>query len=236
MKRYFTLSEAVVVVALSVLVIAVLPTAFGTAVRSDAKITLCMENIRTLTMGEMAYAADNNDYRTPVVNNEPERCGTLKVPRQLAMLYGKGYVTDANSFYCPNVDMPSNPAQLRDPAQWASVKNKDTIISYWSANWYEKEAAWQYKSFKLTGPLPTFTGWHASGKTPGSPSEMPLVMDIGGVWKNINPAGMPHGDKLNVSFADGSAITYCDSNDKIANGDWHNIWLAPDTIMQSRCR
>lgn len=236
MKKYFTLSEAVVISALSLLMIAVLPMALGTAVREDAKLTLCMENIRKLTGGEQMYAADNAGYRTPVVNNEPERCGFLRSPRQLVMLYKYKYVTDPHTFYCPNVKMPANPAQLRDPDLWASVKNKDTIISYWSANWYEKKASWEYKSFKLAGPFPTFTGWRASGKTPGSPSEMPLVMDIGGVWKTLNPDGMPHGSKLNVSFADGSAVTYVDSNQKIARGDWHNIWLAPDTIMLSRCK
>jgi prepilin-type processing-associated H-X9-DG protein len=235
MKKHFTLTEAVVIVSLGVLIVALLP-AVSASVRVESKQTLCMENIRKLTQGEHLYAADNVDYRTPVVNNEPERCGFLKAPRQLALLYKHQYVNDPRTFYCPAVDMPANSNQLRDPAKWDSVKDKDTVISYWSANWYEKNVAWEYRSFQLNGQLPTFIGWHSSGKTPGSPSEMPLVMDIGGVWKTLNPAGMPHGRELNVSFADGSAITYFDGNEKIARGDWHNIWLAPDQIMLSRCK
>ncbi|MBE6381345.1 MAG: type II secretion system protein [Lentisphaerae bacterium] len=236
MKKHFTLNELLVIVGTVALFAAMLLPALATSVRGDAKTTLCMENIRQLTQGEQMYAADNNDYRTPVVNNEPERCGYLKSPRQLALLYKNGYVTEAGTFYCPNVEMPVNPAQLRDPALWSSVKNKDVIVSYWSANWYEKTVAWEYRTFKLTGPFPTFTGWRASGKTPGDPSEMPLVMDIGGVWKTLNPAGLPHVDRINVSFADGSAVTYVDGNEKIRRGDWHNIWLAPDAIMLSRCK
>ena len=236
MKKHFTFYELVVVIAMTMVMLTVLHAAYGNVRKGPAKLTLCMEQICTLTQGEQLYANEHDGNRTPVVNNEPERCGYLKSARQLALLYRLEYVKDPHTFYCPSVNMPDNPNQLRDPDQWATVKEKDTIISYWSANWYEKEKAWDYKTFKLSGPFPTFTGWHASGRTPGSPSEMPLVMDIGGIWKNINPDGLHDGNKINVSFADGSAMTYVDVDGRIAKGDWHNIWLAPDAIMLYRSR
>lgn len=194
----------------------------------------CLNNIRQLTLGETMYARDNNDYRTPVVNGEPYRCGALKSARQLGLLYVRDYCTSPQAFYCPDLIMTDNRAVCANPAELRKDLKKDTYTGYWSANWHECPGKWIYESFKLSGPFPTFTGWHASGKTPGEPSAMPLVMDFAATWPGVNPGGLPHGNSFNVSFADGSATTYVDSAGKITSGDWHNVWLAPDVIMQYR--
>ena len=106
-------------------------------------------------------------------------------------------------------------------------------VGYWKSLWKDQGSSWDYESFKLTGPYPHFV--NGSNKRAASASAMPLALDFAYSWAAINPEGVPHKNKFNVAFADGSAAQYVDTENYMkTTNSYQLMWKAPDKIMQSR--
>ncbi|MGN0871789.1 MAG: DUF1559 domain-containing protein, partial [Victivallales bacterium] len=199
------------------------------AARERARSTQCLSNLKQLGLGDVAYANDYRDWITTIQHNDVYAIGIEGSERCLGTLFRLSYVKDPKVFYCPSLKNPNYagnwPANLSE--------GMGGYVGYWKSLWKDQGSSWDYESFKLTGPYPHFV--NGSNKRAASASAMPLALDFAYSWAAINPEGVPHKNKFNVAFADGSAAQYVDTENYMkTTNSYQLMWKAPDKIMQSR--
>lgn len=104
----FTLIELLVVISIVALLISLLLPALGEA-QAAAKVIQCASNQRQIIQGLVLYADDNdgNFPGTPGYHATSLRMFTYEGNDDFAQVYHGGYITNRESFYCPDGGLPS---------------------------------------------------------------------------------------------------------------------------------
>ena len=213
MKRraYFTLAELCVIIVIMAVLLS-LPVTLLSNVQENAQSVTCQNNLKKLGIGCAMYGKDNNDYRPPVRQSQTNAIGAYTSPTGLGLLYTGKYVTDAETFYCPNM-----PALTAEDNFYAPGNLKKSFAGYASALW---KFDWSVKpvTFKMSGPYPAFTSRNpASTDAPSRAAVMPLAGDI--LFANEGTGGVVvqgnHDNFFNILWADGSVRPFVDEKNEI---------------------
>ncbi len=121
--RGFTLIELLVVIAIISLLMAILMPALGKA-RETARTSVCLSQIRQITLGAISYASQNKGHLPPNHNNASNSYGCVDQPYTWTpgphvgfYALSERYVS-FNLFFCPSNNVPnlSNKTALTAPA------------------------------------------------------------------------------------------------------------------------
>ena len=113
----FTLVELLVVVAIIALLISILLPSLQRA-KEQARITVCLSNLRGLGLAFSQYVAENNGWYPPAA-----ACGGLSYGMVRGDVWGpeytwdtnlKPYYNDVNMIHCPSDKLPRNYLNIRD--------------------------------------------------------------------------------------------------------------------------
>ena len=213
MKRraYFTLAELCVIIVILAVLLS-LPVTLLSNVQENAQSVTCQNNLKKLGIGCAMYGKDNNDYRPPVRQSQTNAIGAYAAPTGLGLLYTGKYVSDAETFYCPNM-----PALTAEDNFYVSGKLTKSFTGYASALW---KFDWSTTPItcKLSGPYPAFTSRNpASTDAPSRAAVMPIAGDL--LFANEGTGGVVvqgnHDNFFNVLWADGSVRPFVDEKNEI---------------------
>ena len=189
--RAFTLTELLVVVAVTATLVAILLPVY-TSAREKGRQATCTSNMRQIGTAMVMYAADNaqclppydTDIRVPVVNGHETKERLPAQGRELiASLYP--YAHSKEVWYCPDDGPP-------DVARDGRLFHRDTSYTY---------GGWRMA--QRPGGLSTDLSWHGyTGSELALMSEL-CIPGIGGPWGSYS-----HSGRSNMLFYDGHVIAW----------------------------
>ena len=159
-RKRFTLIELLVVIAIIAILAGMLLPALQGA-RAKANIITCSSNLKALSTGIMAYAAENNDWFGPIWTN-PSSGTTIRPFTWVNQLYVSNYIPAKNRDGKANADIDPNYTSVLacpfavsgDPLKkgwqvaWAAYASADYGFSYYAAERGGSE-------FQRIGTMPT---------------------------------------------------------------------------------
>lgn len=216
-NRAFTLVELLTVVAIVALLLALLLPALGQA-KEQARVAVCVSNLRQIVTGVASYAADNVGH-SPSSRSYHQVYGISSVPFRVSF----GFLMGSYAQPAPNASSPSiwrcpaetNPVWL-DNNPWAwPVAPLYTDRSRWRGTYW-----WAFRSWHPTVPNRIVNPANHSGGSPSSPA---FQTDYTGeiVWPhmkiqdgrfvfafdaiNVGARSTRHRQGYSAAFLDGSA-------------------------------
>jgi len=191
-RRAFTLIELLVVIAVIAILMAILMPALSRA-REQGKRTVCVNNLKQLTVGWILYADDNNDKIPPANTGATVawvRWMGNNLPREQQI---PGILTGLLFRYCPEVNLYKCPTGIR--GEFVTYAITDAMNGYNGIPGTTNLMVYRRAQVKRADERIVFLD---EGRL--SPNSWTLWYDQERWWDQITAR---HGDGTNFGFADG---------------------------------
>jgi prepilin-type N-terminal cleavage/methylation domain-containing protein/prepilin-type processing-associated H-X9-DG protein len=215
-KNAFTLIELLVVIAVVALLVAILAPALQ-SVREQARRVHCSTNVRSIGLGLISFANQNDDFLPPPqysTGSSPWEAYVCydqaqpQTPLQLAILYQGGYIGDsAKILYCPAA---------------ADEYNAYTIDGAWGTSFLNKyiSSAYLYAPQSKVRDSIGLPAIHATPRLSELDQTSAIVTDKIDTWDNIAHQSSNIVRGLNIVFVDGS-VKFCRDASVMDYNLWH---------------